>query len=211
MKGKLSAKNLVVITLALMLLAALAYMRFSPDPAVAEAVGPEGVVFGPADASVTVVVFLSPVCSHCQAFEKTSAPTLYKAAEAGAIRYVVYPVKTGSATERNMASLICAAEQNAFPEFLGARFSDPRDALALAGLLRLDEATFTRCLTRPATTERTQHINAWAKQLQVHATPTFYINDAPDRQFRKVEGDKGLAFWEALNALAVSPTQRATF
>lgn len=200
MKGRVQPRALVVLTLAAALLAVLTYMRFWPDPAVPEAVGPQGIVFGPTDAPLTVVAFLSPVCSHCQAFEQTSAPTLYAAAEAGRLRYVIYPVKTGNATDRDMASLMCAANQKAFPEFLEARFTDPRGALELAGELGLNEGAFERCLERPETGERAGLIGAWAKQLNVQATPTFYINDRADAQYRKVQGDKGAGFWEDVRA-----------
>lgn len=202
MKAKLSPQNLVVITLAVALLVMLAYMRSWPDPSVPDAVGPPGIAFGPVNAAVTVVAFLSPVCSHCETFERVSAPTLYEAAEAGTLRYVVYPVKTGRTTDQDMAGLICAAHQNAFPKFLKVRYGDPRHTLKLATALQLDARVFERCLKQPATAERSALIGTWAKKLKVQATPTFYINDRADAQFRKVQGDKGVGFWEDVKAFA---------
>lgn len=210
MTAKVTPKNIVVITLAVVFLGVVAYVRFWPDSPVANAVGPEGVVFGKQTAPVTVVAFLSPMCSHCQDFEAESAPVLYQAAAAGVVRYVVYPVKTGFASDQDMTEILCASEQNAFAPYLKLRFEQPVSAKALSSVAGLNPKRFSRCLGNRAVRTQAIQIAAWAKHLNVQATPTFYVQDAPASEFRKVEGDKGVDFWQALSKLQ-GPRERRSY
>ncbi len=149
-------------------------------------------VKGPMDAPVTVYEFADFQCPFCrQAFQSTNQQLLDTYVAQGKVRFVYkqYAILGQESTWAAEASE-CAADQGQFwayhdelfkqaglagAENVGAFTKDKLEGYA--GSLGLDLARFKTCLENDETLSRVQADINEGNELQVTATPTFFIGD----------------------------------
>lgn len=146
---------------------------------------------GPADALVTLVVFLGYQCPFCKKHEATIAELMTR--YAGKIRRVVKhaPLSIHPHGRRAAAAAICAQAQGRFWPMHESLFQDATelDEPALknrASALGLDLRKFERCLLAKATDARIQADIDLAAAVTARGTPNTFING------RKLTGAKPL-------------------
>jgi len=161
----------------------------------------EDLVLGSPDAPVTIVEYSSHTCGHCIDFHNDTFPLLVdKYVKTGQVRFVLRLV---SPLELGM-SVLCANEQEKFPEFnehLFARIEELESVDGLkemAGTLGLDQDAFSQCLDSERYKDR---VNQWFDQVGedgVEGTPTFFING------QKLIGNQPLEVFEQIIEEALS-------
>ena len=161
----------------------------------------EDLVLGSPDAPVTIVEYSSHTCGHCIDFHNDTFPLLVdKYVKTGQVKFILRLV---SPLELGM-SVLCANEQERFPEFnehLFARIEELESVDGLkemAGTLGLDQDAFSQCLDSERYKDR---VNQWFDQVRedgVEGTPTFFING------QKLIGNQPLEVFEQIIEEALS-------
>jgi protein-disulfide isomerase len=170
-----------------------------------------GVVLGPTDAPVQVMVFSDFTCPACQTFSRAVEPSLKaEFVEAGQVRYVYYdfvldPQARGTGAHRHgfiaARAARCADEQGRFWDFhdmlfarqyewATARTSPLREFGEYAGTLGLDAAAFTSCLNSDRHAEAVTANRLLGETLRVQGTPTVYVGTRPVGEWSNYEAVK---------------------
>lgn len=150
---------------------------------------------GPAKAPVTVVMFADFQCPFCgNAAEVLGAEPLLKDGKTGRVAYRHYPLPMHNWAEQAAEATACAQFQNGtsfwalYDQIFANRdsltpenFRQRLDDLAI-NIPSLDREKFHACLDSPAPRAVIDRDRALAKQVDVEATPTFFING------KKVQG-----------------------
>ncbi|HET9650376.1 MAG TPA: thioredoxin domain-containing protein [Microlunatus sp.] len=145
-------------------------------------------VFGSADAPVTIRLYEDFHCPHCADFEETYASTLDAAVAAGTVSIHFYPmafIDQGSAAAAN--AMACASEAGFGPAYSTGLFANHTLQWSTAQLISLADqitggatpAGFTACVQQGSHLPWVQSINAAADQAGVQQTPTMFIDDRP--------------------------------
>jgi protein-disulfide isomerase len=135
---------------------------------------------GPQNAPVLIVEFADYECPYCQQIH----PELKKLEEefAGkvALAYKDFPLPMHPRAEKAAEAARCAAEQGKFWEFHDALFDDHQLELAQlkehARNLRLDAASFERCVDGGEQAASVRKDFAEAQRLGLTGTPAFFVN-----------------------------------
>ena len=141
---------------------------------------------GPADAPIVLIEFSDFNCPFCRRWHVDTLPALL-AAYPDQIRFVYrdLPVVGGGQVGFEAAQAAhCAGDQDAYWPYHDALFTGPhglsRQAyLEYAEALGLDRARFTACLDEGRHAETVLADRAYALQLGVNSTPTFFLNGIP--------------------------------
>lgn len=138
--------------------------------------------FGPDDAPITIVEFSDFECPFCRRFHEQTYQALLDAYP-GQIRFVYRNLPLTSIHPNAMPSAIaslCAGDQNVYWEYHEKLFSSDalgRDVyLQYAADLDLNMEEFGACLESGRHDEFIQQDMAFALNLGVQSTPTFFIN-----------------------------------
>lgn len=192
-----AGNRLTVVTAGIGLLFVVTHFAWQLGPDyVPRALSDPPITYGPEDAPRRVVALMSPTCSYCARFELSSARLLYRAARQGRLFYAVYPVTMEAGKDLYTRGFLCAAAAfDAYaPRHYRAYFVTPQPLLEVAAEAGLEPNTFRRCLNASGTTRALSHAQAWSEQLELVATPTFYLEEA--KGWRKVQGSRGEEFWK---------------
>jgi len=184
------------------LLGLFAGIMFSPSPAPAASpgaspadmerlltIGKEDRILGSPEAPITIVEYASMTCPHCAHFAGDVLPELKKKwIDTGKVRLVLrdFPLD-GEAVHASMLARCAPADR--FYAFVDTFFadqdkwvtsSDYQAALArLAALGGMSKAEAEKCLADKALEDRVLNSRlVAANQLEVNATPTFFVNGA---------------------------------
>lgn len=142
-------------------------------------------VFGPADAPVTLRLYEDFHCPHCADFEEEFGPVIADAQAAGQARLALYPmafIDAGSAAAAN--AMACAAESGFGPGYYAGLFANASLSWSNEQLLELAEQVnggvseqFRSCVTSRRHAGWVESINAVARAEGVTGTPALYLND----------------------------------
>ncbi len=142
------------------------------------------IVWGSAEAPVTLSLYEDFHCPHCADFEEQFAGVLTRAQQSGQIRVELYPmafIDEGSAAAAN--GMACAAEAGFGPSYFAGLFANHTLLWSDDQLLELarvsgSEATpaFTTCVTSKAHADWVESINVAAEQRGVTGTPTLFLD-----------------------------------
>jgi protein-disulfide isomerase len=140
-------------------------------------------------AKVMIVEFGDFGCGYCAKFNTETFPKIDAAyIKTGVVRWKMVPYVNGMFRHSREVSEAaeCAAEQGAFwkmNDLLYAKkkeWTTTKDIRALtskyATQLKLNSATFARCLMNPEIGARIARNTAIAQQLNIRGTPTFFVN-----------------------------------
>jgi protein-disulfide isomerase len=145
-------------------------------------------VYGDANAPVTVVEYASMTCGHCAAFHNKVFPALKeKYVDTGKVRFIMreFPLDDRAAAASMLAR--CAGDGKSLP-FIGVLFAkqddwafvrgDPRpELLKYAKQAGFTQETFEKCLTDQKLLDDIAAIRTRASEtFGVNSTPTFFIN-----------------------------------
>lgn len=148
---------------------------------------------GPADAPVTVVEYSDFLCPFCRNLGLALSQFVPQADGRLAVYFKNYPLdkecneslprSTHPGSCQLARGAICAHLQGKFEAYHDRVFSEeglrdpgPEDVVRLAGEAGLNAAAMEGCLRDPETDAALDAQIAEAQRLQVHATPTVYIN-----------------------------------
>jgi protein-disulfide isomerase len=145
-------------------------------------------VFGKADAPITVVEYASMTCGHCAAFHNTVWPKLKeKYVDTGKVRFIMreFPLDNLAAAASMLAR--CAGEGKTYPmitvlfgkqdDWAFVKTNPVPELFKFAKQAGFTQESFDKCLTDQKllddiTSIRTRAVDAFG----VGATPTFFIN-----------------------------------
>ena len=136
---------------------------------------------GPADAPITIVEFSDYQCPYCKRWHNEVYEDLMKAYP-DQIRLVIRNLPLGFHPEALPAAqaAMCAGDQDAYWAFHDALFGDSplgqETYLKYAENLGLDMEAFQQCLSEERYKEFIEKDAAFAQNLGVNGTPTFFIN-----------------------------------
>ena len=143
------------------------------------------IVWGSAEAPVTLSLYEDFHCPHCAEFEEQFAGVLNKAQQSGQVRVELYPmafIDEGSTAAAN--GMACAAEAGFGPSYFAGLFANHTlqwsdDQLIELARVSGAEATpaFTTCVTSKAHAGWVESINTAADQRGVTGTPTLFLDD----------------------------------
>lgn len=147
------------------------------------------VIYGDADAPVTLIEISDFGCSHCRDFHLTKAPAILENyVNEGAVRWMFLPYALRSDTVPAANAAMCANEQGKYFEFTDALYNqDPSTVLLREGFLTAGEEvgleldSFTECLQDGRYNKTISTNQQAASAAGVSATPTFFINDVAVR------------------------------
>lgn len=160
-------------------------------PVLAVGAGPEFPASGPATAPVTIVEFADFQCSHCRHGFEELEPLLQH--YSGQLRVVFrqFPLDKScnpalpralhdTACEAARVAL-CAGDQGKYQEAAGALFTrqeelKPGLPLGFVAGLVPDKTKLAACAAAPKTAARVKTDIDEAIRLEIHATPTFFVN-----------------------------------
>jgi protein-disulfide isomerase len=156
-----------------------------PPALVSSLVRSDSPVLGPKDAPVTLVEFLDPACEACRAFAPLVKQIQFLHPEN--VRVVVRFANFHHGSEVAIRILLAAQRQKKFEPVLAALFDqqetwashaapDPQAAWKIAAGAGLDVARARKDADSAEITARLQQEEADLVALQVHRTPTFYVN-----------------------------------
>ena len=145
-------------------------------------------VLGKADAEVAIVEFSDFQCPFCRRHHANTVPTLVdKYVQTGEVKYVFvdFPLSFHADAEPAALAAACADEQGSFWPMHDQLFASqatlgPAVYRKLAADLKLDTATFERCLSAPATRVRVAKHVALGQALGIAGTPAFLIGRVQD-------------------------------
>lgn len=136
---------------------------------------------GPADAPITIVIFSDYQCPFCKRWHDQVYEPLMRAYP-GKIRLVARNLPLSFHPEALPAAqaALCAGEQKAFWEYHDALFGDlplgEETYKQYASELGLDVNAFEKCIRENRYEEFVKKDAAFAQELGVTGTPTFFIN-----------------------------------
>lgn len=159
---------------------------------------PFELIYGEANAPVTIVEYASLSCSHCGAFYKTVFGALKeKYVDTGKVRFIYrhFPLNLSAL---KAAMLVACAPEGKKHNFINVLFKTQDDwaferefeqkLKTIATLGGINEETFSACMSDQPVEDNlvTSRLLA-ARQLDVSSTPTFFING------KKFEGERTIA------------------
>jgi protein-disulfide isomerase len=156
------------------------------------------VVYGPADAKVTIVEFASTTCGHCATFHNTTWPQLKeKYVDTGKVRFIFrnFVLNPLDAAATMLSFCGPADKRGSFTEFLfrqqatWAFTNTPLDSLlALARQAGFTQESFNACLQRRDLYDALMaQKDRAAERFQINSTPTFIINGQVHRGALRIE------------------------
>jgi len=183
----------MILGIAIVLGAGLWYLQSADKPAATDAdpAANAHVVYGSADAPVTVVEFSNYLCPHCKHHAEQSLPLIFKDyVETGKVRYIFrdLPFPNQPQVELAAQAADCTYEQGKYLEYheLLFRANDqwgraslselPRYFSDYAAQLGLDVARFEACLDEGRTRAWVEEDKALAEKLNIKGTPSFFVN-----------------------------------
>lgn len=143
-------------------------------------------VYGNADAPVTIVEYASLTCSHCATFANNTLPEIKKKyIDTGKARLIFreFPFDPRATAAFMLAR--CAPEERYFPMIevffkQQAQWAGAADAeaalLQIAKLAGFTEDSFKACLTNQDVLNDVNAVRERGAEFGVNATPTFFIN-----------------------------------
>ena len=173
-------------------------------------------VFGQADAPVTVVDFSNYLCPHCRNHSENVLPRLFvEYVETGKVRYVFrdFPFPGQDNVVRASEAAACAAEAGRYLDYHQALFRDQswgslsgealdRYLVSLASQLGLDQKAFEGCLASRKHREEVLADQKLATDLGLTGTPSFFING------KRYTGYMDYARWKQLLDEALAQAKR---
>jgi len=165
----------------------------------AQIVNVEGDAFmGPADAKVTVIEYGSPTCPGCKFWHDTNLEELKRDyVDTGKVKFIFREFAIHGAIDAGIFSVArCAGKEDYFA-VLDEAFARQRDIVmasqkgesipalkSLGEKFKLSGAQVDACLTDKQNVQRVNDVGAYARQIGVESTPTFFVNgvevSAPD-------------------------------
>lgn len=139
---------------------------------------------GPKDAPIVIVEFSDYQCPYCTRWHDEVYESLM-AAYPDKIRLVYRNLPLGFHEEAQPAAeaAMCAGDQNSYWQYHGLLFGElplgQETYLQYATDLGLDMETFKKCITENKYADFVQKDAAFAQQLGVTGTPTFFVNGIP--------------------------------
>lgn len=187
----ISLAGATALSVALANKAAFAQSNLQPDgkvdPAKVAAPGTmKEMVYGNADAPVTIVEYASLTCSHCATFANNTLPEIKKKyIDTGKARLIFreFPFDPRATAAFMLAR--CAPEERYFPMIevffkQQAQWAGAADAeaalLQIAKLAGFTEDSFKACLTDQNVLNDVNAVRERGAEFGVNATPTFFIN-----------------------------------
>ncbi len=203
----------MVLGIAIILAAGLWYLQGEQKPNAAgdDPAAGAHVVFGQADAPVTIVEFSNYLCPHCKHHAEQSLPLIFKNyVDTGKVRYVFrdLPFQRQPNVELAAMAADCAYEQGKYVDYHELLFRAneqwgrapleelPQYFSDYASQLGMDAGRFERCLASEKTRPWVEADKALAEKLNVGGTPSFFVNG------RFIEGFRPYSEWEKIIAEA---------
>jgi len=194
----------MVLGIAIILAAGLWYLQGAQKPSAVgdDPVSGAHVVYGKADAPVTIVEFSNYLCPHCKHHAEQSLPLIFKNyVDTGKVRYIFrdLPFPTQDNVELAAQAADCAYEQGKYLDYhlLLFRANEhwgraplqelPKYFSDYAAQLGLDVKRFEACLNSGKTKPWVQADKALAEKLNVNGTPSFFVNGKFVEGFRTFE------------------------
>ena len=157
----------------------------------AQIVNVEGDAFmGPADAKVTVIEYGSPTCPGCKYWHDTFLAEMKRDyVDTGKIKFIFREYAIHGAIDAGIFSVArCAGTEDYFA-VLDEAFARQRDFVmasqkgdsipalkSLGEKFKLSGAQVDGCLTDKQNVQRVNDVGAYARQIGVESTPTFFVN-----------------------------------
>ncbi len=199
----------MVLGIAIILAAGLWYLQGAQKPSASNAdpVAGAHVVYGKADAPVTIVEFSNYLCPHCKHHAEQNLPLIFaKYVDTGKVRYVFrdLPFPTQNNVELAAQAADCAYEQNKYYDYHELLFRAnelwgraPLDELPkyfadYAAQLGMDVPRFNACLQGGKTKPWVEADKALAEKLNINGTPSFFVNG------KFVEGFRPFSEWQKI-------------
>ncbi len=160
------------------------------DPSMA---GPLGDIWiGASDAKVTLIEYAAVTCSHCAAFHDRTLPAVRRRwIDTGRVRFALrgYPLNPLDTARLHARRADGGRHYYAITDLLFERQTTwafvPKPLDAMRDLLRqagFDRAKFDALLADQELYDHVKRVQARATEgLGIHATPTFFVNDAVTR------------------------------
>ena len=186
----------------------------------------EGDAFmGPQDAKVTVIEYGSPTCPGCKYWHDTFLGEMKRDyVDTGKIKFIFREYAIHGAIDAGIFAVArCAGTEDYFA-VLDEAFARQRDIVmasqqgesipalkSLGEKFQLSGAQVDACLTDKQNVQRVNDVGAYARQIGVESTPTFFVNgveiSAPDlsQQWTLMK----TAIDAALSGQAIAPTPMA--
>jgi protein-disulfide isomerase len=160
-------------------------------------------VYGPADAPITIIEFSDFQCPYCRQWYAEVLLPLFEMYP-GKIRFVYRDFPLTSIHPEAMPAAIaadCAGEQGKYYEYhnrlFEAQYGLGTDAYAkYAADLGLDSEQFATCVESGKYRDEVTADQAWAANLGVQSTPTFFLNGIPLVGAQPLETFKMVIDWE---------------
>ncbi len=205
----------MVLGIAIVLAAGLWYLQGAQKPSAAgnDPAAGAHVVFGKADAPVTIVEFSNYLCPHCKHHAEQSLPLIFKNyVDTGKVRYVFrdLPFQTQTNVELAAQAADCAYEQGKYLDYHGLLFRAngqwgraplvelPKYFSDYASQLGMDVDRFERCLADAKTKPWIEADKAVAEKLNVNGTPSFFVNG------KFIEGFRAFGEWREIIEEAIA-------
>jgi len=136
-------------------------------------------VLGPQDAKVTLVEFSDFGCPYCRSFANDASKKL-EAKYASRVKFVFKNLVVHEESITAHLAGYCAQQQGKFWEMAESLFagdiSSEESIVAQAEALELDQVKFKQCLKDPASTKAIEADKAYAQNVGISGTPSFFIN-----------------------------------
>jgi len=204
----------MVLGIAIILAAGLWYLQGAQQPSAAgnDPAAGAHVVYGDADAPVTIVEFSNYLCPHCKHHAEQNLPLIFSEyVDTGKVRYIFrdLPFPTQDNVELAAQAADCAYEQGKYVEYHELLFRAneqwgriPVDELPkyftdYAAQLGMDTGRFNRCLSEGKTRPWVEADMALAEKLNVNGTPSFFVNG------KFIEGFRPFDEWQKIIADAM--------
>lgn len=155
------------------------------------------IVFGPADAKVTVVEYASLTCHHCRDFHiKTWPQVKARYVDTGKVRFILREFPLDQLALAGFALARCAGEGNWYPtadllyrnDDAWAHAQSPLDGLRALMLKNgMSKERFDSCLGDQALQEKILTVSRNGSVAGVNSTPTFFVNGKKYQGFMTIE------------------------
>ncbi len=159
----------------------------------AQIVNVEGDAFmGPQDAKVTVIEYGSPTCPGCKFWHDTFLAEMKRDyVDTNKIKFIFREFAIHGAIDAGIFSVARCAGKDDYFAVLDEAFARQRDIVmasqkgdsinalkSLGEKFKLSAAQVDACLTDKANVQRVNDVGAYARQIGVSSTPTFFVNGA---------------------------------
>ncbi|ALG67756.1 DsbA family protein [Beggiatoa leptomitoformis] len=136
---------------------------------------------GNLNADITVVEFADYQCPHCKHAVEDVKKLMAAFGEKIKLVYMDYPINASGISRTVAEGAVCADQQGKFWEYHELAFEQQATLKTdspqeFAGLLKLDEAAFKKCLAEPATKAKVKTAENEALRLGLAGTPSFFVN-----------------------------------